>query len=650
MIEKAKIRCILDSALLKLKEHNRLSDAEAEEFQVNFDNSNLVIGVVGKMKAGKSSLINAVIFNDAVLPSGSEPITVTLTEMTYGETDSVEVELLNSTDIEELKRLSSLPDSDEKNAELIRNARETLHSLPTNYEQLISKGKVSISLSELANYVSTTGKLSGLAKVVHITIHNDSLKGITIVDTPGFNDPVVSRGETTKKSLSKCNVLLFVHNHNGYDQVDASLLQDQIEYAGISELIDIYNKVDLLHIPLAEWEDQLEYFIERREEYLKKFSKETNIATITANSQSILMSSLMALCGQIPVAQQTPFLKQNKSRYEEEYDELTNLSDGETIDSKLIEISNVNMVIDCINRVAKNSANYLSEAPLLTLKGKLESVIQAVKDEIAVAELKIASLEESVDSAIKEKEGIASFFDEVKADIEVNPLSSELNSEITNTFNALCAKRISLASQEFSEENYPDPRIGQSGVTKHNLGNYNTFVSVFENELRDSEYDLLSSLRSRTNAYVKSLRLILVNTHISEKRRELFEKSLSKSMNEIIDEINILINQHSITSLPIGNLNQWALLKNKFLEDFNDKYLQSQLSVYREKAATLGDPSQVRPILTNLRTSLLNALSATPAQKEREKESTLESLSVLNKDLKTFEGLLSEISNILKNK
>lgn len=87
-----------------------------------------------------------------------------------------------------------------------------------------------------------------MAKQVSIRIKNENLKGITIIDTPGFNDPIASRGETTCKCLSRCNVILFVHNEDGYDQIDEELLKNQIEYAGISDLVDIFNKVDLLHM------------------------------------------------------------------------------------------------------------------------------------------------------------------------------------------------------------------------------------------------------------------------------------------------------------------------------------------------------------------------------------------------------------------
>lgn len=648
MIEKAKIRCIVDSALLKLTEHDRLSDAEKTDFLQNFDESNLRIGIVGKMKAGKSSLVNAFVFNDNILPSGSEPITVTLTEITYGEENAAEVELLTKEDIDALRVLASRVASDESETQLIESAKGVLESLPNNYEQLMTKGKITVPISELTEFVSTSGKLSGLAKCVRISLNADALKGITIIDTPGFNDPISSRGETTKKCLANCNVLIFVHSHNGYDQVDASLLSSQIEYAGISELIDVYNKVDLLHLPLSEWDDQLDYFIERRDEYLKKIPQNSNVATIMSKSASLMTSSLMALCGQIPSKNQSPFFKSNKSKFEEEYEELTSLDDGETIDKKLIEISNIEEVVSHIDRISKSSASYLMEAPLITLKGKLEAVIRTVQEEISTSESKIKTLSEKVESAEREKDAVAAFFDGIKANILVNNLSSELSSEVSSSFRTLCNTRSTKAKDQFNESNYPDPSFFSSGVTKHNLGQYNLLVSDYENDIRNALDALKSSLRTRSIAYVNKLRLSLVSSHITKSQGDYFVNSLTTTMNSTIDELNVLISSHSITELPDGNLNHWAILKKKFEDDFNDEYISELLAPYQERANSLGTPSTMLPTLSSLRSELLNALSATPAEREREKKAEEEHLTNLKKEESVYKALLSEIKNLMK--
>lgn len=68
MLEKALINSTIDSVILKLKENDRITGEEIEQLQKSFDSQNLVIGVVGKMKAGKSSLVNAVVLQTTPCP------------------------------------------------------------------------------------------------------------------------------------------------------------------------------------------------------------------------------------------------------------------------------------------------------------------------------------------------------------------------------------------------------------------------------------------------------------------------------------------------------------------------------------------------------------------------------------------------------
>ncbi len=65
---------------------------------------NLKVGIIGRVKAGKSSLLNALIFEGKeVLPKAATPMTASLTVLKYAEKLSAEVELYNEKDIAELK-------------------------------------------------------------------------------------------------------------------------------------------------------------------------------------------------------------------------------------------------------------------------------------------------------------------------------------------------------------------------------------------------------------------------------------------------------------------------------------------------------------------------------------------------------------------
>ncbi|WP_162983456.1 dynamin family protein [Helicobacter pylori] len=64
----------------------------------------LKVGIIGRVKAGKSSLLNALIFEGVeVLPKAATPMTASLTILKYADTLSTEVEFYSPKDIAELK-------------------------------------------------------------------------------------------------------------------------------------------------------------------------------------------------------------------------------------------------------------------------------------------------------------------------------------------------------------------------------------------------------------------------------------------------------------------------------------------------------------------------------------------------------------------
>ncbi len=67
-------------------------------------NRDLKVGIIGRVKAGKSSLLNALIFEGVeVLPKAATPMTASLTILKYANTMSAEVEFYSPKDILELE-------------------------------------------------------------------------------------------------------------------------------------------------------------------------------------------------------------------------------------------------------------------------------------------------------------------------------------------------------------------------------------------------------------------------------------------------------------------------------------------------------------------------------------------------------------------
>ena len=82
------------------------ADKIRREYQTKTDKDRLMrIGIVGAVKAGKSSLINSLFFDGKnILPKQATPMTAALTELTYGDEISVKIDFFTEDDISELNR------------------------------------------------------------------------------------------------------------------------------------------------------------------------------------------------------------------------------------------------------------------------------------------------------------------------------------------------------------------------------------------------------------------------------------------------------------------------------------------------------------------------------------------------------------------
>ncbi len=87
-----------ENAVIKTEELEKtLKEMQAED-------RDLKVGIIGRVKAGKSSLLNALIFEGVeVLPKAATPMTASLTILKYANTLSAEVEFYSPKDIAELE-------------------------------------------------------------------------------------------------------------------------------------------------------------------------------------------------------------------------------------------------------------------------------------------------------------------------------------------------------------------------------------------------------------------------------------------------------------------------------------------------------------------------------------------------------------------
>ncbi len=216
------------------------------------ENRKLNIGVVGQVKAGKSSFLNTLLFHgEEILPKASTPKTATLTRMEYSEHNIIQVEYYSVEEWEILEDNALVDLEDEVYAsarEIIgmvrRNGLEPGPYLEMGHEQMEFAAYDDL-ISSLNNYVGEDGKFTPIVKAVTLYINKEEFKGLSIVDTPGLNDPVASRTIRTKEFMEVCDVVFFLSQSGSFlDKSDWILLSSQLPQKGVKKLVLVASKYD----------------------------------------------------------------------------------------------------------------------------------------------------------------------------------------------------------------------------------------------------------------------------------------------------------------------------------------------------------------------------------------------------------------------
>ena len=284
-----------DIADIKKQEFAISSTTELQNAVQKIENDSRVlkIGLIGRVKAGKSSLLNSLIFDGAnILPKAATPMTASLTVIGYSKNPYAKIEFFSQEDIDNIKKdyeyyLQEFENIKQKeineltakykqrNKEIsqseleekaIKKAKRVLKEneiLKASYEQYSKIKELNISfdeldkfknidakdkdelLSKLQDFVGANGRYMPFTKAVYLYLDEESLEGIEIVDTPGFNDPVISREERTKELLKYCDVVFILSPSGQFlTHEDIKLLDRVRGKEGVNEIRIIASQVD----------------------------------------------------------------------------------------------------------------------------------------------------------------------------------------------------------------------------------------------------------------------------------------------------------------------------------------------------------------------------------------------------------------------
>ena len=293
-------------ALIKQAADNGfITDEQWREFEQKLDNDVLTIGVIGQMKAGKSTFLNAFVFEHDVLPAATTPMTAALTVITYGPEEKIEVEFYTREEWEE-QRLTAqrelTADSSEAEKSKVQAAQELVEKsarIGSRLPELLGT-KCTDTLDKLIEYVGADGQFVSITKAVKIYYPKEYLRGVEIVDTPGFNDPIVSREERTKDFLRRADaVLLMLFAGRPFDATDREIVFKHLSQCGIGKVVIGINKYD---IPLqnGDTEEVIKNYVADQIKNACKASSDESLKAMLNNEEPIPLSAEMALLSYLP--------------------------------------------------------------------------------------------------------------------------------------------------------------------------------------------------------------------------------------------------------------------------------------------------------------------------------------------------------------
>lgn len=276
------------------------------EIKEKLEKDTLTIGVIGQMKCGKSTFLNSFVFEDEVLPAATTPMTAALSVITYGETKRIVAEFYTKDEWEEQKILaqrdmSGLSPLEESKIKAAKDLVAVSVKLGSSLENYLGKTQED-TFENLIDYVGADGKYVAITKSVKIYYPKEYLKGVEIVDTPGFNDPIQSREERTKEFLKRADVvLMMLYAGRPFDATDRDIIFNNVKKCGIGKVLVAINKYDIPY-GNGETEDQIKEYVKNE---LRKACQECNdntLVEILRETEPITLSAEMALLSKLPMS------------------------------------------------------------------------------------------------------------------------------------------------------------------------------------------------------------------------------------------------------------------------------------------------------------------------------------------------------------
>ena len=247
-------------------------------------NSSIRVGVIGQVKAGKSSTINALTRRAGLLPSDVNPWTTVVTRLHFGhptgKTSGAVFRFFNDAEWDRLAnrggRLGELTEGlledykREKLSEQVAAMRARAEKrLGAKFATLLGKAHRfdAVTNDLLAHYVAvgddpdqdqpnpTVGRYADITHSAEIFFSQEPFGyPLTLIDTPGVNDPLLIREEITQQSIENSDHFVVVLSaHQTLNRSDMRLIR-LLKALNRDRFVVFVNRLDEIRDPAGEYD------------------------------------------------------------------------------------------------------------------------------------------------------------------------------------------------------------------------------------------------------------------------------------------------------------------------------------------------------------------------------------------------------------
>lgn len=400
---------------------NNINEETLKEKSSNLQKEEFILAVAGQIKSGKSTLLNALIFGNDILPSADTPYTAKITEIRYGSDKKLKAIFYTKDEWQELK--NEITEIDDKKVNYFKNFIEP-DIKNSSYIKFLNQTKED-DISNLKEYVAKGGVYTPFVKSVEIYYPAEILKSLVVVDTPGTNDPNIFRSKITLDWIKRCDAAIYAtYVGRLLDESDMKFINEYLLSLENSKRIIAINKIDVL-----------ENFDEVKKWLEDKKKDETYQKTVFNEASSFVFTT--ALCAFLDEKEKNGFLL-NK-------DELWYKDKLKEKKPEFWQNNGLNELKNLVNdKIIQNKGKDLLISNINFIKNAFEKKEVFLNTEINTLETKISQNQKSKDETSKALAEVTNFRkkltkmqDNFKNNIDDNLAQKikNLNKDIDREFN-----------------------------------------------------------------------------------------------------------------------------------------------------------------------------------------------------------------------